>query len=69
MSDPASKWWPTPTGLLMVLRQGNDVLAELEDLTSREAIDGATFCGFGFAGSVTFGFFDYDRKEYVPKKF
>lgn len=68
MNDP-SKSSSTPAGYLMVLRQGDDVIAELEALASRETIDGATFCGFGFAGSVTFGFFDYELKDYVPREF
>ena len=53
----------------MVLRQGDDVVAELERIAERQAIDGATFTGFGFAGLVTFGFFDFDRAEYVPREF
>jgi predicted DNA-binding protein with PD1-like motif len=52
-----------------VLKQGDDVIAELEDPESGEAVDGATFNGFGFAGSVTFGFFDYELKDCVPKEF
>ena len=60
---------PTPTGFLMVLRQGDDVFARLEALMRDEAIPSAFISGFGFAGRVTFGFFDYEKKDYAPKTF
>lgn len=69
MSDPTSTSMATPTGYLMVLRQGNDVLAALEALAVRTGIGGATFSGFGFAGRATFGFFDVERGDYVPQEF
>ncbi|AOO82186.1 DNA-binding protein [Bosea vaviloviae] len=56
-----------PTGFLMVLRQGDDVFARLEALMREEAIPSAFISGLGFAGHVTFGFFDYEKKEYAPK--
>ena len=57
----------TPTGFLMVLRQGDDVFARLEALMREEAIPSAFISGLGFAAHVTFGFFDYEKKEYAPK--
>lgn len=66
MSEP-KRYIPTPTGFLMVLRQGDDVFARLEALMRDEMIPSATISGLGFAGHVTFGFFDYQKKEYRPK--
>lgn len=58
----------TPTGYLMVLRQGDDVFAQLEALAQREKIPGATFTGIGFV-KARFGFFDKATKTYRPKDF
>lgn len=68
MSD-ALRYIATPSGFLMVLRQGDDVFARLEKLMRDEAIPSAVISGFGFAREATFGFFDFDRKEYRPKTF
>lgn len=57
----------TPTGFLMVLRQGDDVFARLEALMREEAIRSAVISGFGFAGKVTFGFFDFEASDYRPR--
>ncbi|MDB5527400.1 MAG: DNA-binding protein [Devosia sp.] len=57
----------TPTGFLMVLRQGDDVFVRLESLMRDEAIPSATIAGFGFVHKATFGFFDFDKKQYRPK--
>ncbi|GGC75242.1 PPC domain-containing DNA-binding protein [Chelatococcus reniformis] len=59
----------TPTGFLLVLRQGDDAFAALERLTSDHAIPAASFMGFGFAGEVTFGFFDAESRQYQPRTF
>ncbi len=59
----------TPSGYLMVLRQGDDVLSHLEDLAKRENIPSASFTGIGFAADVTFGFYDFDVKKFNPKTF
>lgn len=59
----------TPTGFLMVLRQGDDVLARLEALMRVEDIPSASITGFGFAGQARFGFFDFDRGDYDPREF
>lgn len=66
MSEPR-RCIPTPIGFLMVLRQSDDLFARLEALMRDEMIPSATISGLGFAGRVTFGFFDYEKKEYRPK--
>jgi uncharacterized protein len=64
-----TRYIPTPTGFLMVLRQGDDVFARLEAMMLDEAIPSAVMVGFGFVREATFGFFDFDKKEYRPKTF
>lgn len=59
----------TPTGYLMVLRQGDDVLANIENLAKTENIPSASFTGIGFANDVTFGFYDFNTKKFNPKTF
>jgi predicted DNA-binding protein with PD1-like motif len=61
------RYIPTPTGFLMVLRQGDDVFARLAALMEQESIPSAVISGFGFARMATFGFFDFQKKEYRPK--
>jgi len=65
MSEP-KRYIATATGFLMVLRQGDDFFARLEALMRDEMIPSAFLSGLGFAGQVTFGFFDYEKKEYMP---
>lgn len=57
-----------PAGYLMVLRQGDNVLAELEKFTREENIPSANFTGMGFV-NITFGFFDFQTKKYNPQDF
>lgn len=59
----------TPTGYLMVLRQGDDVLAQIENMAKTENIPSASFTGIGFASDVTFGFYDFQAKKFNPKTF
>jgi predicted DNA-binding protein with PD1-like motif len=59
----------TPTGHLMVLRQGADVLAEIAALAASESIPSASFVGMGFLSEVTFGFYDFGKKAFDPKSF
>lgn len=59
----------TPTGYLMVLRQGDDVIANIENLAKSEKIPSASFTGIGFASDVTFGFYDFNAKKFDPKTF
>ncbi|WP_246798858.1 MULTISPECIES: PPC domain-containing DNA-binding protein [Rhizobium] len=58
-----------PDGFLMVLRQGDDVLACLGALMVDEDIPSAMLSGFGFAAQITFGFFDFEAREYKPKSY
>ncbi|TLM91260.1 DNA-binding protein [Hymenobacter jeollabukensis] len=63
-----TKYTRTPTGFLMVLRQGDNVLQELEQLAVRENIPSASLTGLGF-GHPTFGFWNAQTKTYAPKAF
>ena len=62
------RYTKVPVGYLMVLRQGDDVLAQLEQLVNAEKIPSANFTGMGFV-NVKFGFFNFKTKEYEPKEF
>ena len=67
--QPAStKYIPTSSGYIMVLKQGEDVLSAIEELTSRERIPSASFSGIGFV-DATFGYFNAETKSYEPQKF
>lgn len=66
---PASKYMKTPTGYLMVLRHGDNVLQNLEQLARDEHIPAASFVGIGFMSEATFGFYDFGRKQFDPKTF
>lgn len=57
-----------PVGYLMVLRQGDDILAKIEELATKENIPSANFSAMGFV-DIKFGFFNFDTKEYDPKEF
>ena len=65
----APKTLRTPTGWLMVLTQGDDLFAELARLARDEEVPSASLSGFGFAGEVTFGFFDFASRTYRPATF
>ncbi|MGF7213914.1 hypothetical protein GGR92_000054 [Spirosoma lacussanchae] len=69
-AQPAKKatrnYITTPTGYLMVLQQGDNVLQELEQLTQQEAIPSASITGLGFV-HPTFGFWNAATKTYDPK--
>ncbi|SMP28684.1 hypothetical protein SAMN06264346_11111 [Chryseobacterium profundimaris] len=66
--DPC-RYIKTPSGYMMVLRQGDDVLAHIENLAKAENIPSASFTGIGFAAEVTFGFYDFEAKKFNPKTF
>ncbi|WP_294822035.1 PPC domain-containing DNA-binding protein [uncultured Flavobacterium sp.] len=55
-------------GYLMVLRQGDDILKEIEKLAVAENIPSANFTGMGFV-TMTFGFYDFKAKKFDPKEF
>ena len=63
-----ARYTKVPTGYLVVLRQGDDILKEIEALAVAENIPSATFTGMGFV-NITFGFFDFKTKKYNPKDF
>ena len=68
-SQPATeRYIKVPTGYLMVLRQGDTLIEEIEKLENAENIPSATFTGMGFV-NITFGFFDFKTKKYNPKEF
>ncbi|GAB3255495.1 DNA-binding protein [Larkinella harenae] len=67
-SASPKRYVKVPAGYLMVLRQGDDVFAQLESLAQTEKIPSANFTGMGFV-NVTFGYFDQKTKEYNPRKF
>jgi len=62
------KYIRTANGFLMVLRPGDNVLHELEQLAIKEQIPSASFTGFGFV-HPTFGFWNPAKKDYDPKAF
>lgn len=62
------RYTKTPTGYLMVLRQGDDVFKEIEKMATAEQIPSANLSGMGFV-NARFGFFDFKTKEYKPKDF
>jgi len=64
----AKRYIKVPAGYLMVLRQGDDVLASIEHLAVTEKIPSASFTGMGFV-NAKFGFFNFDTKQYEPKEF
>ncbi|HTF18360.1 MAG TPA: PPC domain-containing DNA-binding protein [Chryseolinea sp.] len=55
-------------GYVMVLRQGQHLFEELERFASEEKIPAANFTGMGFV-NITFGYFDFDTKQYLPGEF
>jgi len=55
-------------GYVMVLRQGDDIMDELEKFALAENIPSANFTGMGFV-NITFGFFNNETKAYMPKDF
>ena len=66
--DLASKYIRTPTGFLMVLRRGDDVLDYLRQLARQEHIPSASLSGMGFV-NATFGFWDAQQKKFQPREF
>lgn len=62
------RYTKVPTGYLMVLRQGDDIIKEIENLAEQENIPSANFTGMGFV-NMTFGFYDFKAKKFDPKEF
>lgn len=61
------RYTKVPVGYLMVLRQGDNIFEEIETMAQIENIPSANFTGMGFV-NMTFGFFDFKKKEYDPKQ-
>lgn len=57
-----------PAGYLMVLRQNDRVIEQLQNFARAEKILSANFTGMGFV-NITFGFFDFETKKYAPRDF
>lgn len=68
-ADEKRRWIKTPTGYLMVLRRGDNVIARLEALAEAEKIPSASLAGIGFFREVTFGFYDFGKKAFDPATF
>lgn len=69
VADEKKRDVKTPTGFLLVLRQGDNVIDRLEKLAARENLPSASFVGIGFLREVTFGFYDFGKKSFLPKTF
>lgn len=59
----------TAQGFLMVLREGDNVLASIENLVKEQQIASGNFTGIGFAQEAIFGFFDFNQKKFNSKTF
>lgn len=68
-SSQKCRYTKTTSGYLMVLREGDNVLALIENLVKEQQIPSANFTGIGFAQEVTFGFYDFNQKKFNPKTF
>ncbi|MDT3718221.1 DNA-binding protein [Pseudomonas oryzihabitans] len=68
MTEPR-RYVSTPSGFLLVLRQGDEVLASLEALMREESIPSATLSGFGFVATARLGFFDFTKGDYDAREF
>ena len=68
-SNEKCRYIKTAYGYLMVLREGDDVLANIENLATEKQIPSANFTGIGFASDATFGFYDFTAKKFNPKTF
>jgi len=66
--DSLQRYTKVPVGYLMVLRQGDSILTEIERFARKEKIPSANFSGMGFV-HVKFGFFNAATKQYMPKEF
>lgn len=73
MADDAPKetrrYVKTPTGFLVVLRRGDNVIERLEALAAAEDVPSASLVGIGFLREVTFGFYDFSQRSFLPKTF
>ena len=63
------RYTKTTSGFLIVLREGDDVIANIEKAAKEQQIPSGNFTGIGFAQEVTFGFYDFQEKKFHPKTF
>ncbi len=68
-AQESSRYIKTENGYLMVLRETDNVIKAIEEFAKKEQIPSANFSGIGFAGQVTFGFYDFEQKKFNPKTF
>jgi predicted DNA-binding protein with PD1-like motif len=61
------RYLKTSSGYLMVLRESDNVIMEIEKLALVEKIPSCNFSGIGFAQKVTFGFYDFKEKKFNPR--
>ncbi|WP_134091541.1 PPC domain-containing DNA-binding protein [Olivibacter sp. XZL3] len=66
--DSTLRYTKVQSGYLMVLRQGDNVIEQLERFAQKEHIPSANFTGMGFV-NITFGFFDSAKKKFDPQHF
>ena len=66
--EASKRYIKVPVGYLMVLRQGDNIFTQLENLASNEKIPSATISGMGFV-NAKFGYFNRQTKQYDPKEF
>lgn len=67
-ADTAIRYIKVPAGYLMVLKQNDNVFEEIEKMAVKENISSANLNGMGFV-NVEFGYFNFKKKKYTPKKF
>lgn len=67
-NDDVPRYVRVQGGYLMVLRQGDDILAGITTLAEAEKIPSGNFTGMGFV-DITFGYFNFDTKQYDPRAF
>jgi predicted DNA-binding protein with PD1-like motif len=68
LSRNTPEYIKVPSGYLMVLREGDNVLERIKNLALQEQIPSANFSAMGFV-NITFGFFNFKTKTYKPGSF
>lgn len=53
----------------LVFATGDEPMSLLKDFAAREKLGGAQFSAIGAFGAVTLGYFDWEKKEYLPRAF
>jgi len=68
IADTKNRYQKVPSGYLMVLREGDDILKQLQAFAIKEDIPAANFTGMGFV-NIIFGFFNSETKKFDPQEF